>query len=581
MKKNNWVYVTAWVVVFWLAIIVLAFIFWFFDYRKQQDINKTNLQNISQISNYLNIFYKDNYPYPAWDLVLLDKNLSQIHLEDKTLPLERVSNLYVIQWTTCWIESDSKEFNNSNFDVRFSTWENKKCFSYSVTKDKKYYQLWAVLDKWGTYVAYITWNINNSITKDYNSNNTVINWKSNYLPYLPSFNNKILLRIIKWAWKVNILEDPLPMQIKWKPLFSSVVSVSKAFEPFKDKYSQNIRDWWLLLPILDSSKDIELSFSGNKFAFELIYPNGNMQFITPNKNWEAKVQVKWFEYNWINSKISIFNLIWKIAYNLVKLSDDSNYSIYDDKWVTLTIRWTKFAMDIDESGTSTSLVEWKISIRNWLDNYIVDQSNSFIWFDSNKNYIDLFKVPEKLIWVSWLWVALDILLNKPNTFEVRNSNISLSWETFNYFLSNNKDIKLTSSNDIVWNGIDRYSLFTFDWYFDDNFAISLVQNRYKANDLFNDICKENWFNSSLDIWQAYKFLWINELSDENISFSINKDLTSVIKKWYILSLKSNFNINDAQSLFYYDWEDWQIKYKNVSSNNTSDKRNWLVFICTK
>jgi hypothetical protein len=74
---------------------------------------------------------------------LLDKNLSVIHLDDKNIPFSDIKNLYVIQGTTCFLKNELPD-NILYYDPRFSSDNknfSKKCFAYSVTVDRKYFQL--------------------------------------------------------------------------------------------------------------------------------------------------------------------------------------------------------------------------------------------------------------------------------------------------------------------------------------------------------------------------------------------------------------------------------------------------------
>ena len=224
--------------------VILVFILWILFYSftsyniKQQNKNakiSLSMQNFNNVKGYLEKNYKWNYPIPSWDLLLLDNHKKMIHLTDRNTPLGKVKKLFAIQWNTCDILKNNKQFNKINYDPRFSikdkeTWKiiYKKCFTYSITKDRKKFQIWTIVknNEWD-YVTRLDWSESKSITKSYDTPILVKNNSKDFLPYSDTevspivkvsnlWNSKLLVKIYWEDFNLEInLKDWLNRLLSW------------------------------------------------------------------------------------------------------------------------------------------------------------------------------------------------------------------------------------------------------------------------------------------------------------------------------------------------------------------------------
>lgn len=552
MKKTSY-YFISWTIIFGLIALWIFFILWWKKlsfWEKKQNI--TNLEKLTYIKKYLEENFAWNYPIPKWDLILLDKDLQQIHLEDKTQKEESINELFAIQWTLWWLNIDNKDFKEKCFDSRFSIWENKKFFTYSVTKDRKHFQLGTLDMKDNNYYSHIIWNISWSIIKDFESQNMVTDKSEKYLPYLPSTNNKYLIKLIKWDIETfTITEDENPWINKTK----------------KDLAK------WVFLPMWEDVNQITINTQWTNYVYKIIYPNWNVQLISPSKKWISEIKLN-FESDWVKSKASIVNMVWKIAYNMVKLSDDSDYQIQDNRWWVLVIRWTQFTIDVDEDQSSTYLIQWSINLTKRNEKFLLTVSNNIAWFDNADRHLDMFKFPEKLRELLSYWVAMDIFLNPEIKLQIINQNIPAESQNIHTTLSWISLWWVVDIQNDIWK---KYIWINLKWYFQNNAAIEIAKNRLYINDIMKQICNKFWYTENIGLNQSYNFLWLKDIDKDNINFELNSNLTKIVPQNTIIPFF--FSTKDNSSLVYYDTKIKQIVYKTISSYSENDKRDWIFLIC--
>lgn len=557
MKKTTNYYIT-WgiILILWLLILFLIRR-WRNVELSEKKLNETNLSNTNYLKDYLIKNYNWEFPYPKWDLTLLDKNLKQIHLEDKSINLESIDNLYIIQWTLGSLDISDQKFNQNTYDKRYSIWENKRYYTYSVTKDKKYFQIWTISKENDINKAYLVGNTTWSIIKDIESNALVENNSTIHLPYLPTTNNKYKISLIDW--KIDNFE------------------IKEDANPLIKKTNDEIKKW-LFLPLWDSINELELTAKWKNYIYKITYPNGNIQMVSPNKNWDSSLKLS-FKSDGISSNVSIVNTLWKIAYNMVKIWNDSQYQLQDDKWWVLVIRWTQFSLDIDEETTNTFLIQWTINLTKNNENYLLTINNNIAWFNKADQYLDMFKFPDRLKKLYSYWVAMDIFLNPPINHTISiNKNIDFKQNSGLLYINQSNKIRIGWIYDIKNWDYEKYLWIKIDWYFWNEFAIQLAKDRKYANEIINEICQ--WLTNKQTILfkDISSFIAIDKINDENITFKLNKSIWEKINlNNYIIPIWNN--AKDNSNLTFFDIKDWQIVYKSVSSNNENDKRNWIFIIC--
>lgn len=574
MKKIKGVYLIVWLVL-WLATVFVYLIFVWKNQVQQQVIsNSTNQDNVKIISDFLKQSYKDNYPIPTWDLIYLNSELTQIHLEDKSVSINQIPDLYIIQWNICWVELDNEQikWNIDGLDKRKDLvvkWSDESiptelipCYSYAVTKDRKNFQLWYLINNdlwWKT--SKLLWTLDWSITRDYRSNKLVEDWSSYTLPYSPYPNNKIIIKLVEWTPDLSINANWFDVQIPQEKLSS-------------------LKNQWMEFPF-DNNKlaNVEFEFNWDNFLYKFIYPNWNVQMVWPSDTWWAKVKIDNFQFNWANSNTSVINQLWKFTYSLVKLWDSSDFRVSDSAGTVITIRWTRFTTDVWWAISATILSEWSLSVKSWLEEYEIDQLNSLLWIGQNKAYVNLLKNVQKLSKLYSFGVAVDILLHDKDDFstvkieenlETLNAkNVFWTWDNYElYKLVNEtkwKELWVIKSNEYF----DSKRI-------DNNFW--MFQLKKSLNDYMDEICISNWFNHQLKLNRAYTVLDVSSLyTDEGVVFDAIDWLDMIDEKTYILL---NNHTKDNINLTYFDNWDKQIKYKWVWVS----KRSWLddkniVIIC--
>lgn len=555
--KFNFNKLFVYLVLFWIlwSIMILAFNVYNKNLKSIQQKIKDD-SSISFLVSYLDSNFKWNYPYPQWDLILMDKNFSQIHLEDRSIPLSDVLNLHVIQWNICNIWVSDEWFLSKWIDSKFSVWENKRCYSYSVTKDRKFFQIWKIDYVNFENVASLLWNSQTSITRDYQSMNLVENWGKAFLPYPPYKNNKFSIKLLKWDFSsLSIYENWMEMKYDFT----------------------NIQDW-VVFPQDDIWENLKVQVKWKDFIFQITDPKWNLITLSPDDEWNASTEITNFNFAWNKTDIDFVNMVWKYVFNLTKMSDSSNYTVSEMNGWVLVIRWTKFVLDSSINYTYTYLWQWKIQYKAFGNTYELNNKVTTIWFDNNRKLLNLFSKNNDLWRLYWYSVAMDSLVKLPISLNV-NPESSLSDK--NEQINN----KLWMTNIWTYNikeYWDYYKLSVFSWSFSPTIAVDLVTNREYITDILNDYCD----NSLIDLNDAYKFinyLWTskNDLWWDMLQFSLNSWLSSIINGKYILPFNNldERAKSENSNLTSFSNHSWDISFKNISSNNETDKIDWMILIC--
>jgi len=529
-----------------LLYVLLFWVFWilFYSYtqftqdkKQKNETIKVAVGNFQEVDKYLQDNYKDNYPLPNGDLILLDKHNSLIHLVDRKTPLDKIKNLAVIQWTTCDILKDNKDFGNINFDKRFSiidkNWNivHKRCFSYAVTKDKKHFQIWTIIKNDWNYKSYLLWNAKTSITKSYNSPVLAKDSSEDFLPYP--------------AWKLS----PVVI-LKNKQNSSVVVKVV----PFDSKeYAINLKEWNNIILSWDSSSyDIEIVWDLlNDSSLKFVDTNGSIVYIRPQEN-SSKVDFKIKDYSIDTKKINYFVETWRFLANIVKLWDDKDMEVKKGG-VTLVIRWTRFTINAWKDTFNTFLSLWHIVQNVAWKNVNLTLQNAFSVVKDSKlveNVEEIKKAVNKLVGFT---VFNDILTSPSYKISVS----SLWWNV----------------TDLTWAyGLKKYKVSYGNWQdiwlvvFDNssNFKNFVKENKellwikwnikhdvqYYAN-IVNQICGSSNLWAWLDVTKLHYTLEnrSNTLNWFNLKDAIKSKLW-LTKNNYILFTSRKYNWQDSVRLAY-------------------------------
>ncbi len=558
MKQITYIIITGliWVIVVWAWIIW----HWYFQEQKEQELDKQNLENVEYTISYLTKNYESSYPMPEWDLILLDDWMNQIHLEDRTKSLDEVDDLYVIQWTTCWINTEDEEFINNNHDVRFSTWANQRCFSYSVTNDQNDFQIGYISYDWMTTVANLTGTTADSITRSYNSKRLVSNKDNSSLPYMPSMSDKIEVRLLSWEGEITIKEDSTQIQ-------ESLI---------QEKFDE---DWYIQLPMGRNVDEVDLSMNWDSFVYEIVYPNGNKQTISPNSEWKASLKIQDFEYDWKDSAFAILDNVWRVAYDFVKLGWDSNYNITDNNNWALVIRWTQFTLDSDQEKTLTHLSKWSIEyILDWKE-HVVDLWNNIFGFDNAFNLLNVFELWDSFSNLLWYSIAVDLMEHWKQDFQYKSKEQDEKLSApIKWFLPKDAEIVLKDNYELDFDDNSQKNLLVFSWNFSPEFVNNVVWDRKYVNNVLKDVCLENWFEQIWNLNDWYRFLEKEQLTSSSITFDLNNSTKEIIPSNYDLIFEQQWRNNSH--ITYYNTrtnyiDHWHAAYKY----DDSDSRDWFWIVC--
>lgn len=542
---------------------VLIYSYWSYtnlNSNKKDKIVKS-INNFYKVKDFLEKYYDGKYPIPEWDLVLLDKNLELIHLEDRSKNLNQIKDLYVIQWTTCNILKDSKEFNKINYDSRFSLvsedWDifNKRCFSYSVTKDQKDYQIWTILKEGWVYETILEWRFKDkSIIKSYDSSVLVQKESNNFLPY-------------PWEHLSPILQV--------KDVSNTDLEVKVVPKNWKD-YNLDLKDWNnVLFSWNDMSYDIEIIWKlKNNNNLKLVNTNGNVIYINWDKNWNVDFKIENF---WLNSNnIDYFVETWRFIANIVKLEDKKNINVKKD-WVTLVVRWTKFWVSSIDKEFHTYLSIWSLINKIWNQRYEMSlDGRSFTNIVKNRLVDDINKSNELLVYSIWN----DIKINKYNLRHKLRDFKDLDANFTSVSFTGTDRFEFTYENEeILW-----AVKFKNDWTFIDKITnqIEFENEPIKKSKIYSGIVNKYCLNSNLNNWldtSKFSYLFENiwwddlfELKDEiEEGLSVDGD--------YIVFSSRTYNNQDSIR-FGYNSKNKRIETYNFNNLKYQDIDN-IIFLCDK
>jgi len=518
----------------------LVFLYVRWNQANKEAMNKkiSTVDNFNSVYNYLEKNYKNNYPKPEWDLILLNKKWEMIHLEDRKIPLNKVKDLYAIQWTTCDILKDNKEFNKINYDARYSIIKDwkvlaKKCFSYSTTKDWKKFQIWTI-ENWK---AFIKWDSKKDIIKAYDAPVLVKNDSDEFLPYAPEKISPLFQ--VNNLWKseltVKVIDDEDNENVFGLVEWNNVILNNWVNWTYQISLNWNI------------DKNTKLKF---------IDTDGSIVYISWNDKGDVNFQLK--DYRIDTNRVDYIVETWKFLADIVRLSPEKNMSV-SKWWTTLVIRWTKFSIDSEGEEISTYLVLWKIlqKIKNW-EEITLDLANAFssVFGDKIKNAADKMK---SLI----SFVVYNDIVNYPkydfNANKLDSLTDVLSWAKVVIRYENWQNIWLlildtSELNDILKENQTINGIESCNW---KSWCIKLKQ--YK--NLVNNICSKTEFKKWLDLSKLYYLL-------DNDWFTTSKDNL-------VLKFKVKDRIKDAvwtDDFVLYTSRMWWANVKWLNTNT----RVWLT-----
>jgi len=368
---------------------------------------KLAISNFGSVKSYLLKHYKGNYPVPSWDLILLDKTKKMIHLVNRNTPLNKIKNLYAIQWTTCDILKNDKKFDKINYDPRFSIINKKtkkvlfkRCFTYSVTKDRKHFQIWTLYKKkWWDYVARLDSDVKmKSMTKSYNFPILVENWSNNFLPYASMKLSPMVEVKNIWNFKVTV-------NVSWD---------TNDREFLLKKWLNKILTW-------DISWKYNISITwkvGKNTQIKFIWIDGSIIYIRWDKQtWKVNFALKDYSVNW--DKLNYFVETWRFIASIIRLWPDKNMSVNHD-WTTLVIRWTKFTIDANKTTFDTFLSLWHIVQKIWDQSVDLTMQRWFSLLKNNKFVKDVEKI-KQLVWFTLYSNILNQNVWGPNIYGTSNN----------------------------------------------------------------------------------------------------------------------------------------------------------------
>ena len=554
-----------------LTFIIVIWILWigFVIYKginltqKEKTQNQVVNSNFELTKQYLIKNFKWNYPIPTWDLILLDKTKSLIHLEDRNTPLNKIKDLYIIQATTCDILKNDETFQKFAFDPNNGLWEIKRCFTYAITADRKNFQIWTIINQNWQYIAKIDWTTKEPITKSYNSPRLVKNGSNVDLPYPPKLSPVI---IWKNLWKSKIFAD---------------ITDNKTFEKNKIQITNGI-NYLISYP---SAFDIKIYWKADKLT-QLIFVDtkGNIIYIKWNSDWKINFEVKDYEIRW-KKKDYIANA-WKFLANILKLAPDNNITV-SNKWTTLVIRWTKFSIDVNNDEFSTFLLLWKIiqSI-NW-NKINLTLDNAFSILKNNKLIENL----EKIKQIASFAVLSDVLNNPKWKYTINTYQLSdiLSWASsikrYSIKYENSKNIQLITIE--LHNQKNRFDSILIEN--KNKFNLSKIYNKIQQQ---NGKWKDRLYKNLVDnICKAYNLKWLDiskiwyllDANKDNFKLQLKPDIKTKLSlnNDYIILTSRHYNWQNSQVLSYYPEDSLWIRTISLPWLNYDDKISKIIIACEK
>ncbi|MEF2175555.1 MAG: hypothetical protein V3575_03720 [Candidatus Absconditabacteria bacterium] len=537
------------------SIMYLAFIVYNKNMKSIQQKIKDD-SSISYIVSYLNNNFQGNYPYPQGDLILMDKNFNQIHLEDRSIPLSNIPDLYIIQGNVCNIGVSDETFLSRGVDEKFSVGENKRCYSYSVTKDRQVFQIGKIDYVNFEHVASLLGNSEVSITRDFQSMNLVENGGKHFLPYPPYKNNKFTIKLLKGDYEsLKFFENDLEMNYDLSSINDGVV-----------------------FPQEDIGEKVRIEVNGKDFILQITDPKGNLVTLSPDDEGSAVTEISNFDFAGNKTDVDFVNMVGKYVFNLTKMSDSSNYTVSEMNGGVLVIRGTKFVLDVSPKYSYTYLGQGKIEYKAAGNSFELNKDISAIGFDSNRQLVNLFTMNNDLGRLYGYSVAMDSLIKLPVSF---NLNPESSIAEKNQLLKDKLGMINIGTYNINEYG-DFYKLSVFSGSFAPSLAVDLVTNREYITDILNSYCD----SSLLDLTDAYKFINYlgtskNDEGKDKLQFALNSGLLSVVNGKYLIPFNNSDERAKAQNtnLTSFNNHTGDISFKNISSNNENDKIDGMILIC--
>ena len=342
---------------------------------------------------------------------------------------------------------------------------------------------------------------------------------------------------------------------------------------------------------MNSIRDCVINIKSKKFIVKVVYPNWNINFITPSDKGEAIIKLSKYIFDGISSDIDIGVKLGRALFSFVKLSKDSNGNVRDSQWNILVIRWTKFVVGSKDDGKTFVLLDiWKIDLFTKLwKQFVIDNLKPIIGFYKNK-LIDVLKKDPKEVWklvsriVVWNYQLKNDYKIKLDTkdFEKIKQKYQtkprvlyklFSWEMSDLVYYAKVDLENTPSMDIF---LFEGQLLRPDQIIPRYWLINIY-------DVFNHFC---------EIWNGKKLLKYDKFSIfvkqigynpkyKKFTFKLNSQLEDKLKKWYLLVLWTNFSWS-VMNVLYYDPYEEVINYWplwNQIINWEMYKYKWIALIC--
>lgn len=560
-----------WILIITGGIGALGYAIFAFMQKRNEDLEKQKavVSNFEFTKDYLIKHYKWNYPIPSWNLILLDKTKMMIHLSDRNTPLNKIKNLYVIQWTTCNILKNDKTFQNRNYDEVHSIKSGnkivlKRCFTYAVTADRKNFQIWTIVKKGDQYIAKLDWTIKDSITRSYSSPRLVKNGSKIDLPYPSRLSPVIIVKNLgnsKLEAKITDLNLWETRKIKLKEWINYLLS---------DLWTYNIRILWIIKNPLT--------------RIDFVDVDGDLIHLKPSDKWLLNFEIK--DYKLKGKKKSYIIETGKFLAEVLKLAPDTDMTV-SHNGTTLVIRGTKFTVEANKDNFDTFLTLGHIvELLNWKKIDITLQK-AFSMIKDSKIVRDIEKA-KKLVSFS---VFADVVNNPRWTYEVDPLNLTsvLTWiesaKRFSVSYDNWQKInlikvKLSSGPDkfdkILKLNMNRFGL--------SNIYKEIEKDHWKGADrlyknLVNEVCKSMNSWKGLDVSKLWYLLDTDKQSIGKLDLKkkIAQDL-GLSNKFVILTSR-HYNWQNSVVIWYDSNDKLWIRTINLKGLNYDDNVNTVVFAC--
>jgi len=566
MKKIIWILIVFW----WIWFLGYALYAW----KKNLDVENSKQtkveNNFLAVKNYLIKNYKWNYPIPSWNIILLDKTKMMIHLSDRNTPLSKIKKLYVIQWTTCDILKNDKEFQKINYDPIHSIKSGnkiifKRCFTYSVTADRKNFQIGTIKTINGKAQAQLVWTIDESITRSYSSPRLVKNGGFVDLPYPAKVSPVVIVHNL-WNQKLQArVENLLLWETKNINLHEGVNYL------LSDIGKYNIKILWIVKNPLTKIDFVDVDG-------DLIHLQGN------SKNHLLSFEVKDYQLKW--KKKNYFIQTGKFLAEVLKLSPDTNMTV-SHNWTTLVIRGTKFTVEADKNDFDTFLSLGHIIQIVWWKQIDLTLQHAFSLIKDSKLVENLKKI-KKLVSFS---VLSDVINNPKWKYEIKNNPLTSiltgiqSIKRFNIDYDNWQKITLVKVDLSSWSN-------KFDKILKENknrlWLSKIMQTIEKDNGRWSDRLYKNLVSSVCKSTNSLRWLDVSKLwyllsEDKNIIWKLDlkSDIADSIwlNKNFVILTSRHYNGQNSVVIWYDSNDKLWVRTINLKWLNYDDNVNTVVFAC--